>query len=511
MMHLIPPDLVGCRPVAPRPHLILLTTAILFSIVISANAVIIDFEDIPTTGPGTGGQTVVSDQYKGLGVTFNSPVAIDYSLDFGISGFAHSPTRAVESCYSKEFCRTPVEMSFAGPVRYLRLWAGQRHSLRIPKIVRLQAYDELGNLVGSDERTMGPSDYPIPISIPLEVTSAAYPISRAEVSYAPDGNGQFDNVGLAVDDVEFGVNQMPVVRLMSSSESPLAAGTTVTFAAEASDPEGDPLKFWFVLDDNTVRGESGDSSWTWRPTQEDVGDHVLTVWVTDDLESSSASMDITVQPNSPPSILSIQMDPKSPIVGSSATFTVQASDPEGDPMEFAFRLDQVPVSGWSADNIWSWTPSGGDAGDHILEAIVRDGFSGDEYVSAARSFKVDTIEEPATVAVEVPDEQPPSTFDSRPWIFGGAVGAAILASSIWRRFRKGSGSSSGGRSSVQTSEPKPPKPKPSFKAHGDRGRSRVDPEGAIDVVAEMRMRLVADSGVQMSEGGGPDIVGEELE
>jgi hypothetical protein len=106
---------------------------ILFSTIISVHAVIIDFEDIETNGWGMGGQTVISDQYQSRGLTFNSPVVIDYSKGLSIDGFAHSPTRAIETCYSKEFCRTPIEMKFKDPINYLKIWVGQPAVFAIPK------------------------------------------------------------------------------------------------------------------------------------------------------------------------------------------------------------------------------------------------------------------------------------------------------------------------------------------------------------------------------------------
>ena len=83
-----------------------------------ATPVVIDFDDLTTTTWGTGGQTVVSDQYASLGVTFNNPIAIDLAGGmFGIPGFVHSGRNAIQHCYSLEFCETPLVMTFDEPQR----------------------------------------------------------------------------------------------------------------------------------------------------------------------------------------------------------------------------------------------------------------------------------------------------------------------------------------------------------------------------------------------------------
>jgi len=402
------PSFRGCKLNVAK-HLRSLMIVALFSITISAHAVIIDFEDIETTGWGTGGQTVISDQYQDRGVTFNSPVAIDYSKGLSIRGYAHSPTRAVEPCYSKEFCQTPVEMSFEIPVNYLKLWVGQSQSLSTPMKVRLQTYDEDGNRLGYDEMTMGPSDSPIPISIPLEVTSAEKPIYRADVGYMPDENGYVDNAGLAVDDVEFEVNEIPQVDLIASPDTSLNVGKTFIFSARATDPEGKPLEYSFTLDDHAVRRTSNNNTWEWKPTQEDVGDHVVMVRVSDGFQSSYDELQISVlpyvRPNALPSISSIQIAPETPRIESPATFTVRASDPEEEPLDFAFRIDQKLVRDWSQENILSWTPSQEDEGNHILEAMVRDNQHGGDFNSTTMPFTVGPNNDPNIADIQIAPEE----------------------------------------------------------------------------------------------------------
>jgi hypothetical protein len=84
---------------------------------------------------------------------------------------------------------------------------------------------------------------------------------------------------------------------------------------------------------------------------------------------------------------------------------------------------------------------------------------------------------------------------------GGVIGTAILGYYIWGRIFN-----------PPTHSPADlPLAKPSFKAHSDRGETRIDPEDTLDVVAEISLRAVADPGVQQSEENSPQILKEELE
>src|SRR5262245_10539402 len=81
---------------------------------VSAAPVVIDFEDLPAGPVGASARVNVNSQYAARGIIFNDPVALDYSAGaVAIPGFTHSGTKAIEQCYSVEFCTTPIEMSFA--------------------------------------------------------------------------------------------------------------------------------------------------------------------------------------------------------------------------------------------------------------------------------------------------------------------------------------------------------------------------------------------------------------
>jgi hypothetical protein len=101
--------------------------------------VVIDFEGIP--------QELVFNRFANLGVTFNGPLARDYSETPGI---AHSGTQAVEVCFAQEFCTSPLSQ--------LHRWPGAREvqigytaQLSQPARVTMQALDGSGAVVGQAE------------------------------------------------------------------------------------------------------------------------------------------------------------------------------------------------------------------------------------------------------------------------------------------------------------------------------------------------------------------------
>jgi len=165
-----------------------------------AAPVVIDFDDLATSGPGTGGQVLVLRQYADLGITFNGAFAIDYSKGQAIPGFAHSGNVAIEQCYGKEFCTTPIEMMFTSTQDRVKVWVGYSSRLLERRTIILTAFDAQGLVVAQAITGLGPSpNGPIPIQASLEATSGAANIERAQVAFLPSALMN----GLAVDDVEF--------------------------------------------------------------------------------------------------------------------------------------------------------------------------------------------------------------------------------------------------------------------------------------------------------------------
>ncbi len=168
---------------------------------------VITFDDLVTGGLGTGGPISVTNQYASQGITFNSPVAIDFSKGNAIPGFAHSGTNAIEQCYAAEFCTAPIEIRFSQGQARVKVWVGYDSTLQQKTPVVLRAFDASGNQIARATENLAEQG-PIPIHIPLEVSTLNQrnkllthsDIARVTVDFLDDS--RYTN-GLAVDDVEF--------------------------------------------------------------------------------------------------------------------------------------------------------------------------------------------------------------------------------------------------------------------------------------------------------------------
>jgi len=172
-----------------------------------AGPIVINFDDLSTGGLGTGGPILVTNQYGSHGVTFNGPVAIDFSKGTAIPGFTHSGTNAIEQCYSAEFCTAPIEIKFSQGQSRVKVWVGYDSVLQEKTPVILRAFDSSGKQIAKAEENLAEQG-PIPIRIPLEVSTlnqrnrllTSPSIVRVTVDFLDEN--RYTN-GLAVDDVEF--------------------------------------------------------------------------------------------------------------------------------------------------------------------------------------------------------------------------------------------------------------------------------------------------------------------
>jgi len=189
--------------------------------------VIIDFEDLSSSGPGEGNQLTVSNQYGSKGVTFNYPypVLLDYSKGTNPSkfqAFAHSGTKAIEQCYGKEFCNVPIVINFTSGQKNVKTWIGYSGIIKNMKSVIISAFDSSGKQVAKSKVDLQPGSDPIPVKIPLEVSSDNGDIYSVAL-YLIDANGAlWATNNLAVDDIELssagsapecGVTQPPIVSI----------------------------------------------------------------------------------------------------------------------------------------------------------------------------------------------------------------------------------------------------------------------------------------------------------
>lgn len=190
------------------------------------------------------------------------------------------------------------------------------------------------------------------------------------------------NIALQVSDNNGGTNtQSYTLEVNNTNRSPsidsspatsATEGSSYSYSIEASDPDGDDLSFsidegpgWLSLSGNMLSG---------TPGHNDAGDHSVKVSVSDGNANDSQSFTITVNnSNRPPSIDS--SPPTSGTEGESYSYAIEASDPDGDDLNYA--LNEAPDWASISGNTITGTPGYSDSGVHDFVVTVSDGSASD--------------------------------------------------------------------------------------------------------------------------------------
>jgi len=78
--------------------------------------------------------------------------------------------------------------------------------------------------------------------------------------------------------------------------------------------------------------------------------------------------------NLPPTIINLTSEPDSPQApGAIITWTVNASDPNDDPIYYKFSLNGNEKTRWISSNKWNWKTSDLDSGKNSISVLIRDG------------------------------------------------------------------------------------------------------------------------------------------
>jgi len=229
----------------------LVVSVSLLSSTVHAAPTVITFENLTA-------DTIVANQYQNLGVTFNSPTAVNY-FSFG-TGFAHSGVIGIEQCHpGAEFCATPIEMTFAAAEHRVKLWVGYSARLTTSRTVILSTFDSLGNNVGSATIILAANASPTPIQTPLEVSTSG-DVFTAKVNFAPSDV----MYNLAVDDVEFDAQSglpAPLTCAISVDRTSGQAPLFVSFQGSASGGKAPYTFSWDLGDASSAQGESTSNSY----------------------------------------------------------------------------------------------------------------------------------------------------------------------------------------------------------------------------------------------------------
>jgi len=163
--------------------------------------------------------------------------------------------------------------------------------------------------------------------------------------------------------------------------SPQIEGTTVNWAANASDPDQDQIQYRFLLNGIEMTDWSTANSWIWNTSSAAPGDYEIRVLVRDGKHAPEDSFDDSMNANftllaqnQPPALLNLIPDKASPQdQGVTVFWKAESLDPDKDKVQYKFLLNGLEVRKWSKSNIWSWATADLPAGDYEIRVLVRDG------------------------------------------------------------------------------------------------------------------------------------------
>ncbi len=187
-------------------------------------------------------------------------------------------------------------------------------------------------------------------------------------------------------------------------------GQLYSYDVDATDPEGTALSYQLALAPSGVSINAANGLLQWTPGIADVGNHLITVVVTDiGGKTASQSFTVTVDaiPNSAPTIDSTPVT--SATEGAAYSYDVNASDADGDTLAYSLTTAPAGMTIDTTNGVISWTPTTAQVGSQSVTVQVEDGNGG----SDTQSF---------TITVDaIPTSAP--TIDSTP-VTSATEGAA---------------------------------------------------------------------------------------
>jgi hypothetical protein len=223
---------------------------------------------------------------------------------------------------------------------------------------------------------------------------------------------------------------------------PAIVGAPVSWTASATAPTGVEYAFWRYDAGSgwtEVQSYSNRAEYTWTPTDADVGEHFLQVWMrrsgTAALYEDWRGLGFTVGPKPSPVLRAFAANREYPVIagGTGVTWTATAATAAA-PLQYQFwRLD---ADGWrivqpyGPANTYTWTPTTADQGPHALQVWVRNAGSSAAYEGwRATTFDV-VLPPPVIVAFET--DGPPAIGRVTTWSVRSTGGIGPVVYQFWR-------------------------------------------------------------------------------
>lgn len=218
-----------------------------------------------------------------------------------------------------------------------------------------------------------------------------------------DDDGATANASQTVS-VQPAENVPPTANFTYSPPEP-TPGETVTFEAQADDPDGDVVDYEWTIDGEVVGNGLSIGYGFQEP-----GDHLVELTVTDD-DGASAIVErivTVVEPENQPPVVSIAYSPTDPSTDEPVTFGADAADEDGEVVRYEWSVDgELIVS--SSDSEFGYEFE--EPGEYHVEVVVTD--DDGAQASAERTVTVDEAktqtETPGGTVTPTPTNTPTAT------------------------------------------------------------------------------------------------------
>ncbi len=188
---------------------------------------------------------------------------------------------------------------------------------------------------------------------------------------ASDGNGGTDEKTFDITVTDF--NQGPTMGSIADTE--MYEDESLSITLSATDPESDTLTYSITDGLGSIDGDEYVYPITWDSDHEN-DEFSVTIEVSDGngAEDDETFTVLVRDVNRPPVIDSREPSGMSTSVdeGSTKTFSVTVTDPDGDSILYEWELDNIPVS--TSGSEYSYSPDYTDSGTHTVEVAAYDGY-----------------------------------------------------------------------------------------------------------------------------------------
>lgn len=158
------------------------------------------------------------------------------------------------------------------------------------------------------------------------------------------------------------------------TDKTVTAGQTLTFTVNATDPEGQNLTYTSANLPQGANFNQGTKTFTWTPTESQVGNHTVIFYASDGTNTASLSVKIIVLSSNTPPVFDPIGD-KEVDEGQFLSFQVSASDAQGDPITYTASNLPQGASFNAVNRIFEWVPMYNQAGIYYVTFTASDGKS----------------------------------------------------------------------------------------------------------------------------------------